>query len=870
MFGGFLKHFFLAFFALTIFFAAPDFVFAAKINADESGGDCASFGQWIAETKTCLLTSDVDETIFIEADGLTLDGNGHTIFRPAGSWGPAGVVIIGRSGVVVKNLNIDNNSTPSSIGPGMYVRAPNTAIENVSIRRSSPGIYLGHGSNGSYLKNSDISGNYGLGVHCENSGAGLIEANFIEKGLVFGNCDDYKIFKNTITGGLRLSGYSGLLSEHNLILNNNISGGLSGTKGNGNTFNQPLPVGGNYWESFDSEAEGCLDLDKNNICDSAYISKGWIDELPWILKDGWTSDPAKEPVIIIPGILGSELGLGDDLLWANLARMLLDVNDEFLSDGLALDSQGNSINPITVGSAIEVMLNKAPIFEVDIFRDLKDFLIINGYTENKDLFFFAYDWRLNLEQTAKSLADKINQVKNQTGFEKVNILAHSMGGLLAKAYIAEFGSQVIKNLVFLGTPHLGAPKAAKALLFGERFGIVMLDSKAMRAIALNASAVHQLLPSEKYFSRLGGYLKSFESGEVFDFGQSKNFILQNGAGKEVFSQAEDFFSKNLEEAGFGEAKVFNFAGCGQSTQAAYVFEDEDVKIKEIKYASGDKTVPLFSADYVKADKKFYVKDADHSKLPSIKEVSEYILNILNMSEVFNALNIGSSSDFCGFSGKELIWHSPVEIHIYDEFGNHTGPLENNVIEYGVAGVDYEISSHNKLVFLPTGSGQTYRVVAKGLEQGSFDLFVRENKDGVVNETILFNDTPISESSELEFFVSELSEDSQIVLKTEEGEAVFFGALVGGLEAGLISISESESEEAGQAEEETQSEDLGEVAESTEEKETGAKRSGTSRALAPQVLGLTFGEPASRESLILQLIELLRKLIYLLEQLQASS
>jgi len=49
------------------------------ITDDATGGGCTTIGTWDSASKTCTLTSDVSEQITIGSDGITLDGNSHTI-----------------------------------------------------------------------------------------------------------------------------------------------------------------------------------------------------------------------------------------------------------------------------------------------------------------------------------------------------------------------------------------------------------------------------------------------------------------------------------------------------------------------------------------------------------------------------------------------------------------------------------------------------------------------------------------------------------------------------------------------------------------------------------------------------------------------
>jgi hypothetical protein len=77
----------------------------------------------------------------------------------------------------------------------------------------------------------------------------------------------------------------------------------------------------------------------------------------------------------------------------------------------------------------------------------------------------GYDWRLSAETNAPSVLQIIDQVLNITGSDRVDILAHSQGGLEAEA-ITKMPQSVgkIYRIVTLGTPYLGAAKALTMLL----------------------------------------------------------------------------------------------------------------------------------------------------------------------------------------------------------------------------------------------------------------------------------------------------------------------------------------------------------------------------------------------------------------------
>jgi hypothetical protein len=57
-----------------------------------------------------------------------------------------------------------------------------------------------------------------------------------------------------------------------------------------------------------------------------------------------------------------------------------------------------------------------------------------GFTQNgneKRIYSFPYDWRQDLEPTAKALAGKLDSVHND-GAQEIHLIAHSMGGLISR------------------------------------------------------------------------------------------------------------------------------------------------------------------------------------------------------------------------------------------------------------------------------------------------------------------------------------------------------------------------------------------------------------------------------------------------------
>lgn len=162
----------------------------------------------------------------------------------------------------------------------------------------------------------------------------------------------------------------------------------------------------------------------------------------------FASEVRAEPerrVIVVPGILGSQLSdASGDVVWGR-GSSLFSRNFKQLN---LLPDNAPAVNLVASDILREVPLIFGA-FSVGLYSGLTDYLTgdhglgltLSGqqfagtYTEGETLFVFPYDWRRSNFANAARLNDFIAEVIPEG--ERFDIVAHSMGGLLTRAFLSD-------------------------------------------------------------------------------------------------------------------------------------------------------------------------------------------------------------------------------------------------------------------------------------------------------------------------------------------------------------------------------------------------------------------------------------------------
>lgn len=192
----------------------------------------------------------------------------------------------------------------------------------------------------------------------------------------------------------------------------------------------------------------------------------------------------RQPVVFVPGLMGSELWLGSEMVWPNVRLLFTQPEIFTLPETVHLEPRG------IVGEVVLV-----PKFvEQEQYSRAGDFLEeALGYQRGRDLLEFAYDWRHDVRESARKLAEAIDAWPVTP---PVTIIAHSLGTLVSRYYIERLGGKhKVGRVVLIGGPHQGTPRIATDLIHGVGLLPFGLFGDRLLDVIKTFPSVYQILPT---------------------------------------------------------------------------------------------------------------------------------------------------------------------------------------------------------------------------------------------------------------------------------------------------------------------------------------------------------------------------------------
>lgn len=404
-----------------------------------------------------------------------------------------------------------------------------------------------------------------------------------------------------------------------------------------------------------------------------------------------------DPVVIIPGIIGSA---EDDGEW--------------------------KIDPI-----------------LHTYDDLIESLEKNGYTKDQNLFELPYDWRNKNGDSAEKLKTKVEEIIKSTKISEVDLVAHSMGGLVARSYIEGDDYQSnIDQLITLGTPHRGSPEAYLEWEAGEGFFDIKnsiakhhFEMEALHSHYSNLySYIQEQVPSVKELLPDYDYLFDVSQNSIRSYPNNypRNTFLENLNEESKIEKLKDIDFTNIVGVLSGEESTISKLRVVDSTVEdrwdngmPENFYDNDTN-QGLEHGEGDETVPEKSAEDVLANKTLKT-NSSHNDLPTIAQcaVFQELTGLSNCASVVKT-HIPSILLINIFSPIDIQIISPSGKKVGKDFA--TGKTFNEISGAFYTGYNTE----NEFVTIPNPEDGEYKILTQGMGTGEYKIEATKISEDVNN------------------------------------------------------------------------------------------------------------------------------------------
>lgn len=417
------------------------------------------------------------------------------------------------------------------------------------------------------------------------------------------------------------------------------------------------------------------------------------------------------------------------------------------------------------------------------YDDLIDSFVENGYEKEKNLFLFPYDWYQKNETTAESLQAKIQDIRNRTSVSKVDIVAHSMGGLVARSYAqSDAYADDIDQLVTIGTPQRGSQRSYLMWAGGEFtddiIGSILKRhftqeskhanySELFKYVRERVLSVEQLLPIDDYLFDV-----ATQEMRAYPAEYPRNIFLENLNTTENIAKLSRIRERikivgdTEEDDTIGKIHVVNTIESLTSEKWKYGIPENfgDASTDQgLELTHGDQTVTLASAKSLPGTQEIILKGS-HGSLPDISQC-----------EAFKTL---TGKETCGEVDH---WHipnvlmlnlfSPVDVQIVSPSGKRVGKnFATGEILNEIEGAYYTgYSTANEFVTIPNPEKGEYKILTQGTGAGDYRVEavnIREDVDGKAKESVATLTGTAETDKEIESKV-EVKETGEVVVVSDQ-------------------------------------------------------------------------------------------------------
>lgn len=390
------------------------------------------------------------------------------------------------------------------------------------------------------------------------------------------------------------------------------------------------------------------------------------------------------PLILIPGITGSRLEDEDGEVWPlpisqlqdSLESLDFQLWDDVLNvvERLAL----TTTEVLTPTDIIRHAIDVGPFEAFEGYASLIEFLErAGGYQEYTGLpigncsepnslvqvpaplFVFPYDWRLANEVNADHLGELIDCIQQIYPETEVDIIAHSMGGLIARRYIIDHqANNHVETLITLGTPFWGTPDAIYRSLSGS-FDLSLTSFITGTSLLTHEQATAFMTTTQATLSTFPSVFQLLPSN-VYGDRTPESMILIDGNGL-TYSDTIQYLNDNLPGMPGVEIDTFHnyeVNGSGQDTWRDPFAEDPVNYIHIYGLISDDSGNVLDST--VSAIKIVSPDETYPTGVQPLFGIGDGTVTRLSLSRGQEGPTFGGYATFCPFIGtKEMVGHREI-------------------------------------------------------------------------------------------------------------------------------------------------------------------------------------------------------------------
>lgn len=450
-------------------------------------------------------------------------------------------------------------------------------------------------------------------------------------------------------------------------------------------------------------------------------------------------------VLVLPGITGSILQKDGKDLWAFSGEAVFDAvfhQRKYLDalrlqgpDSPELDDLGDGVCATSLARDATLIPGLIKLF--DGYNGIGDmirarFEIIGhgaASDEPSNLIEFPYDWRRDNRVAARRLSKLIEQQLAQwrkftfNKNAKTILLAHSMGGLVARYYLEVLeGWRDCLALVTFGTPYCGSLNSLNFLVNGYKQKVIDLSE-----CLASFTSVYQLLPTYPVVRAAGEFRKIAECEGLPNVVQA-----QATAAAQFHAEIEAKVREHQKDVEYLTKgyKIIPFVGTRQPTLQSAVFESgkltADASLPPSVHElldGGDGTVPRYSATPLELSGEFretFVPEK-HGSLQASQVVLSDLLGRLEQMQVPKAVR-GPEIAAEGASLTLML----DDMYVRDEPVRIRASLSNAASDFGgiIASIEHVNGGGARRIIDLAPSGVDWETVAGDIERGLYRIELR--------------------------------------------------------------------------------------------------------------------------------------------------